>query len=231
MGKYNAFKLLFVFILLILVGCVSGNAKTYTEPNSPATPTTTATPIPKPSISYTVISIEKGLNTKCILYIRLPNRILKNDIGPLAEYIFQNEGAGCSPLFIFYFLPGETPGIDSAWAYSNFEPQLVVGINGSSLETEATLAALQPTVDNTVVGIWLDTWGLSHTVIIRKVNGVYQMTSQFSDGSEETITLTEHIVNGEQRLYGEFGTYMVIENNGNLGVYDSQGLIYECKPK
>jgi hypothetical protein len=57
------------------------------------------------------------------------------------------------------------------------------------------------------------------------------MTSQYSDGSGETITLTEKVVNGEERLYEESGIYMVIENNGNLGVYDNQGLIYECEPK
>jgi hypothetical protein len=161
----------------------------------------------------------------------LPDRIPENDIAQVAKYISQNEGAGCSPLFIFYFLPDETPGIDTAWAYSHFSPQLEVGINGLSLETEATLNALQPTADNNVIGTWIDTWGLSHTVIIRKVNGVYQMTSKYSDGSGETTTLNEKVVNGEVRLYEETGDYMVIENNGKLGVYDNQGLIYECEPK
>jgi hypothetical protein len=162
----------------------------------------------------------------------LPNRISKNNIVPVAEYISQNEGAGCSPLFIFYFLPDETPGIDTAWAYSHFNPQLEVGINGLSLENEATLTLLQPTADKNLIGIWLDTWGLSRNVIIRKVNGEYQMTSQYSDGSGETITLTEKTVDGQERLYDEeSGTYMIIENNGKLGVYDNQGLIYECEPK
>jgi hypothetical protein len=165
------------------------------------------------------------------LDIRLPNRISEDEIKHIAEYINQNEGADCSPLFIYYFLPDEEPGIDGAWAYSWFNPQLEVKINGMNLETEATLEASIPRVDENVIGTWLDTWGLAHTVVIRKVNGVYQMTSQYSDGSGETITLIEKVVNGEERLYEESGIYMVIENNGNLGVYDNQGLIYECEPK
>jgi len=206
----------FVFILLLLVSCGSGSVNTY----------------PRPDISYTFMNIKKGSSSKCDLDIRLPNRISKDNIVQVAEYISQNEGAGCSPLFIFYFLPDETPGIDAAWAYSHFDPQLNVGINGLSLENEATLTVLQPTAEKNVIGTWLDTWGLSHNVIIRKVNGEYQMTSQYSDGSGGTITLTEKAVDGQERLYDEeSGTYMVIENNGKLGVYDNQGLIYECEPK
>jgi hypothetical protein len=224
-GNLLTYKSLFVLTLLLLVGCISDNGNTYKGLISKATLA------PKPGISYTLINIEKGSNTKCTLDIRLPKRIPKDDIVKVANYISQNEGKGCSPLFVFYFLPGETPGINTAWAYSHFNPELELGINGLSLETEATLAAIQPTADNNVVGTWLDTWGLSHTVIIRKVSGEYQMTTQYSDGSGETIPLTEKVVNGKARLYEKSGIYYVIENNGKLGVYDNQGLIYECEPK
>lgn len=223
--KFKTHIRFFLVFFLLAIGCTSciSNAYTVSYP--------TETPASKPDVDYSVIDIERGSSTKCILDIRLPNRISEDEITHIAEYIYQNEGADCSPLFIYYFLPDEEPGIDGAWAYSWFNPQLEVNINGLSLETEATLSALQPTTDKNVIGIWLDTWGLSHTVIIRKVIGVYQMTSQFSDGSVETITLTKKVVNGEERLYEESGIYMVIDNNGNLGVYDNKGLIYECEQK
>jgi hypothetical protein len=223
--KFKTYIRFSLALLLLVVGCTSCIADTYTGSYL------AETPVPKPDVGYSVIDIERGSSTKCILDIRLPNRISEDEIKHIAEYINQNEGADCSPLFIYYFLPDEEPGIDGAWAYSWFNPQLEVKINGMNLETEATLEASIPRVDENVIGTWLDTWGLAHTVVIRKVNGVYQMTSQYSDGSGETITLIEKVVNGEERLYEESGIYMVIENNGNLGVYDNQGLIYECEPK
>jgi hypothetical protein len=169
------------------------------------------------------------------LDIRLPNRISEDEIKHIAEYIYENEGADCSPLFIYYFLPDEEPGIDGAWAYSWFNPQLEVKINGMDLETEATLEASIPTADDNVIGTWLDTWGIAHTIIIKRQNGSYLMTTLFGDGSGETKTLYVQVVNGEERLSeapGNYhGAYMVIENNGNLAFYDSQGLIYEDQPK
>jgi len=102
------------------------------------------------------------------------------------------------------------------------------------LETEATLEASISIADANVIGTWLDTWGYARTIVIRKLNGSYQMTTLYGDGSGETKTLGVEVVNGEERLTipDDFFTgYMVIENNGNLAFYDNQGFIYECQPK
>jgi len=60
------------------------------------------------------------------------------------------------------------------------------------------------------------------------------MTSTYSDGSGETITLGTKDVNGELRLYenpgNSFGDYMVIKSDGSLAFYDSKGLIYKIQP-
>jgi hypothetical protein len=189
---------------------------------------------PMVDVNYTVINLEKGSSTKCIFDIRIQNRISENDIKHIAEYIYGNEGVGCSPLFIFYFLPDEKPGIDTAWAYSHFYPELEVKINGLDLETAATLGASTPIVNGNVIGNWLDTGGISHTITMTKINGKYQMTSLYADGSGETITLGVKVVNGEERLYenpGNFyGDYMVIESDGSLAFYDNQGFIYNIHP-
>jgi len=204
--------LLFMFIASLATSCV------------------TSPPLPKPNTDYTLINKEKDAPTKCILDIRLSDRISEDEIKNLANYIKQNEGTGCSPLFIFYFLPNQIPGIDAAWAYSHFNPQLEVKINGMSLETKATLEASIPTPDPSVIGTWIDTGALSHTIVIRKLNGSFQMTTVYGDGSGETTTLDIKVVNGEERLY-EPGDYMVIEKDGSLAFYDSQGLLYRLPPK
>lgn len=212
-----------------MAGCTSGRNNTITE----ALPTEVV--IPKPDVSYTLINMEKGSSTKCILDIRLSGRIPEEKIKRIAEYIVENEGKGCSPLFIFYFLPDEKPGIDMAWAFSHYNPQLEIKINGLDLETKATLEAKLTKADENVIGSWLDTGVLSHTIVIKIVKDTYQMSTVYGDGSGETKTLGVEVVNGEERLYENpgnyYGDYMVIQKNGNLAFYDNKGLIYELKPK
>jgi hypothetical protein len=99
-----------------------------------------------------------------------------------------------------------------------------------------TPASQLPTtvVDNYVVGIWLDNWVVPCTITIKKINGSYQMTRLYSDGSGETNTLIAKTIGGTERFIehpdSPAGDYIVIEN-GNLVFYDNQGFIYEDYPK
>ncbi len=188
-------------------------------------------PLPR----YTLINKELGSNTKCILDIRLEDRIEEGQIRALAEHLRTAEGANCSPLFIFYFLPGDVPGTDIAWAYSHYNPDLQVNINALDLPTKATLEAAPIGEAEDVVGVWLDTGAVPHKIIIRKINSSYQMTTLFDDGSGSTKTLTVKVVDGEERLYEDidnsFGDYMVIKKNGYLAYYDNAGFIKEFPPQ
>jgi len=202
--------------------------------NKTATANAPATHTPQLRINYTLIDKELGSSKKCILDIRLPDRISEDEIKAIAEHLRDNEGESCSPLFIFYFLPGEIPGTDMAWAYSHYNPQLEIQINGLSLKTKATLEADKTSDDENVVGSWLDAGSISRKIVIKKINNSYRMTSTYGDGSGETVTLTVKVVNGEERLYETpgnlYGDYMVIKENGNLAFFDDAGFIYELLP-
>jgi len=109
--KFKPYIYLLLTFFLFITSCTSGSTSSYTE----SFPTETM--LSKPDVNYTLINMEKGSNAtplKCILDIRLPNRISEDEIKQIAEYIYQNEGADCSPLYIYYFLPDEEPGIDGA---------------------------------------------------------------------------------------------------------------------
>lgn len=88
--------------------------------------------------------------------------------------------------------------------------------------------------DNYVVGVWQDNWITPCTITIKKINGSYQMTRLYSDGSGGTKTLIVKTVGGIERLIeypdSPAGDYMVIEN-GNLVFYDNEGFIYRAYPK
>lgn len=235
---------LWIFIIVstvFLVACSSNARETQSMETLVASGMQTEiakfpTDTPEPLPDYILLNKELGSsNAKCVLDIRLHDRILESQIKDLAEYIKSTDGVNCSPLFIFYFLPGEVPGIDFAWAYSHYNPGLEVNINGLDLETKATLEALPTPDDENLVGIWMDTWAFSRKIMISKVSGAYEMTVVYGDGSKETKTLTVKFVDGEERLFeyadNYFGDYMVIDENRNLVFYDNEGFIYEVPPE
>lgn len=114
--------LVVAILTLLLAGCAAGQ-------NIPSN--RTATPVSKPDTDYTLLNMEIGIGGKCTLDVRLPEEVKEAEIRHIAQYLLENEGKGCSPLFIFYYLPGDEVAYESAWAYSHFDPDLRVKINYS----------------------------------------------------------------------------------------------------
>ena len=94
-----------------------------------------------------------------------------------------------------------------------------------------------PTNDEILIGTYYDDFAplAIHTSILKKVNGSYQITQIFNDGSNGTETLTVEIINGEERLVefpnNPYGDYMVVESDNSIAFYDNRGFIYRLHPK
>lgn len=188
-----------------------------------------------PKIDYSLINKETFSSSKCILDIRLNDRITKDEIVILAEHFYRNEGAGCSPLYIFYFLPNDTLGKDSAWAFSHFNPLLEIKINGLEISTKEKLENAPSKNIGELIGTWIYTGVLPYRIEIIKISSNYQMTTLFSDGSGESKFLYIKYIDGEERLYENpdnfYGDYMVIRDNRFLAFYDDLGFILELPPE
>lgn len=216
-------NIMFVFLFIAIVGC------TPTTPISPA--------VQKPNVPFSIISSNKDSNGKCIISVQLKDLLIKSDVVQVASYIKSNSGDGCSKIWVYFFLPGDKPGVDGAWAYVSYTPDLEVKINGMTVEGKATLQAdlqKQPdqAQDKNVVGSWLCSYGFSYSAVLKKENGAYNLTTKYSDGSGETKPLYANTIKGEERLFEKpnvsTGTYITIMLSGNLAYFDKQGLIYEC---
>lgn len=120
--KTRLILLVVLILTLLLAGCAA---------NQSTSSSGTATPVSKPDTDYTLLNMEIGIGAKCTLDVRLPEEINEEEIRHIAQYLLENEGKGCSPLFIFYYLPGDAVAYESAWAYSHFDPDLRVKINYS----------------------------------------------------------------------------------------------------
>lgn len=215
--KFKPCFLIIFTLFLLMLSCSSG------------------TQVSKPGLNYTVIDITKDSGTKCVVNIRLQNRIHEDELKQIADYLYENEGKDCSPLFIFYFLPDTEPEKINAWAWSHFNPELDVAIVGLSLEREATLLSITPTVDGIIIGKWIEIIAGKDLLVISIVNDSYLMTSISPNESKYTKTLDMEVVDGEERLYLSprtvYNDYMVIEENGNLSYYDDMGLLMVLPPR
>lgn len=107
---------------LLLAGCAAAT------PAVPAAAPTRA-PAAEPQVEYTLVNMDFGRGSKCILEVQLQAAISEEQITQIAWYLSENEAKDCAPLYIFYYLPGQEQVYDKAWAYSHFDPDLKVKIS------------------------------------------------------------------------------------------------------
>ena len=122
-----------------------------------------------------------------------------------------------------------TPG-SGAWATSHFNPNLDVKILGTTIEEEKALTNGPKNLSGEIIGEWLDEspfTGAKYTLI--KKNEKIIMVRKFKDGSGSGKEMIQKNQSGklrfEEKEGNDFGEYYLIERNGDLGAYDSDGFI------
>lgn len=207
-------KILPPFILLISLGLfavVSVSAETFQ------------------GVNYTVIEKTNLGTVKGSIVIRLEKKVTRDLLHKLALNLKEAQPRKYDRLFIEYYLPGMTPG-SGAWATSHFNPTLEVRILGTTIEEEKALKAGPKESSDEIIGEWLDESpyvGAKYT--LKKKNGKIIMVRKFKDGSGSEKEMIQKKHSGklrfEEKEGNDFGEYYLIERNGNLGAYDSAGLI------
>lgn len=180
-------------------------------------------------VNYTVIEKSNMGTIKGSIDVRLSEKVTKDFLQKLAVKLKESEHREYDRLFITYYLPGMTPGA-GAWATSHFNPNLEVKILGITIEEEKALKSESKKSSGKIIGQWLDESpyvGAKYTLI--KKNGKIVMERKFKDGSGSEKEMIQKNQSGrlrfEEKGGNDFGEYYLIERNGNLGAYDSDGLI------
>jgi len=180
-------------------------------------------------VNYTVIEKSNLGNIKGSIDIRLDKKVTKDFLIKIALKLREAEPRKYDRLFITYYLPGMTLG-SGAWATSHFDPNLKVKILGTTIEEEKALLSESKNSSGEIIGEWLDESpyvGAKYTLI--KKNGKIIMIRKFKDGSGSEEEMIQKNQSGrlrfEEKGGNDFGEYYLIERNGNLGSYDSAGLI------
>lgn len=162
---------------------------------------------------------------KKTIYIQIPEQLTKLQLKEIATQI-KDENSIYERLFIFYLLPDMKIG-SGAWATTHYNPDLKINIMGADKKAEKTMKTAD-LPEGEIIGKWHDkTPYVESTMIIFKIDGKFKMKETFIDGSVNEKDLQFTKANGKSKFVykNDFGEYLLIENDGRLGVYDKDGLI------
>ncbi len=179
-------------------------------------------------IKYTIINEEKIENIKTSIDVRLESEVNKETITRIANKLRKDGRRNYQRVFINYYLPGMEVG-SGAWALSHFNPNLEVQILGFTKEEKTQLLENTSPLESNLIGRWIDnTPYLGGVITISRNANILELSIKYKDGSKSSKKLIEKIVNGQKRWIEEdnvFGEYYVLNNDGNLSIYDTDGLI------
>lgn len=179
-------------------------------------------------IQYTIINEEKYLDIKTSIDVRLKSEVDEQTITQIAKELEKERRGKYKRIFINYYLEGMKVG-EGAYALSHFNPNLEVQILGFTKEEKTKLLENTSPLESNLIGRWIDNTPYSGGVItISRNANILELSIKYKDGSKSSKKLIEKIVNGQKRWIEEdnvFGEYYVLNNDGNLSFYDTEGLV------
>jgi len=175
----------------------------------------------------------KSDDFKCSYDIELKQEMTKTDLKAIANQVRSREPNKCSKFFIVYYLPNMIRG-SGGWATSHFNPNLEVKILGLTIDQEENISK-KITSDN-LIGSWVDNRPYVGSITtLEKSEGIYTMVTLFNDGGSSEYNMVQKQYDQgtgyTNAKTSEFGEYFIINNQGNLDLYDSDGFIVTFQKK
>lgn len=225
-----------LIILVVVVGIIA--AYVSSDQDSGSRPTTSA-PIPSSAtgipadVTYLIIDSDTFLDYKRSLDIRLSKKVSEETLRAIALKLNAQDSKNYERTFICYYLPDMKVGA-GAWATTHFNPNLDVRIQGLTAEQEETLKKQPDDPSREVIGSWLDESPfVGSRITIFRQNGKLFIENTYKDGSSGKKEIVEKL-SGKDRTFREkernsFGEFYLIDSQGNLQLWDQEGLISTAK--
>ncbi|GAB2678155.1 hypothetical protein GCM10027036_34740 [Flavihumibacter cheonanensis] len=178
--------------------------------------------------AYSVINIElnnkRAFNVSVRIYEKLPDIQLME----IANKVKSDIDAVSDRGVVFFLLP-EMQERNGPWAAVDYNPEIKVRIIGKSIEDERKIRSGLGNVTD-YVGLWMDD-GIPGDAIIRirndKVEGfVLELISLYDPKPSNLATSIKRVKKDGKTIYLDLdnkGQYFVVEENGDLSMYDSYG--------
>lgn len=186
-------------------------------------------PIIPEDISYSIIDADIVPNIKRSINVRLNRKATEDVLRLIAIDLKSNDSQQYERTFMVYYLPGMEVG-SGGWATTHFNPNLEVRIIGVSLKGEKKLVIESALSDGEVIGNWLSEMAFAGgRITIYRKDGKLYMEHKFEDGSSLKREMREKSTPSGQRFDmmtgSSSGDHYVIDQQGNLQIRDSEGLI------
>ena len=183
--------------------------------------------------SFSILSDTEIGNTKRSVDVRLADKVSEAELREYALTIKNSSINTYANTFITYYLPDTEVG-SGAWASTHFNPDLDVRILGLSLE-DAEKLSLQP-IDETreLIGTWFDErpYVGARISIFNKHSKIHVETI-YKDGSGTAEEVRQIEIGDGVRLEkleeSSFGEYWILSADGELAIYDNDGLILKYR--
>jgi len=221
-------RYLIVTALLFIIFACGQNSQT-SKPNTSTKHT--ESPIANDSL-FSIISEKPHVDpkygyNKCNLEVELKHKVTIDQLVALARQLRKTRSS-YDKLWIGYYLT-ETKGKGTAWAISNFTPQLEAEIMGVTEKEQMLMNNF--TVDGAIIGKW-DSDLLNAQLILYEKNKKIYLKNVIQSGGSYDMDILKSKYKGKNR-YDEKGSkhkeFFLIEDNGNLGMYGENGKFSEAK--
>lgn len=212
------FFVLIIWAVLLFAGAFNDESPVAT---SPVTPSTVA--------EHSIVKDEyRGSITRKV-EVTLKKPLTEEQLRDIAYSIKAKAKHETERTFVGYRLKGKEAG--TYWATTHYDPDLEVAVLGLSSEGYKTLFATDiQKMYPANIGAWLrDDYGsASHLLVAYERDGSYFIDSLFVDGGKSTRKMMgKSQPDGSLRLEetdNDFGEYYMIDRNGTLQGWNSDGL-------
>lgn len=196
---------------------------------------------PLPSTNYYVASpayslIKTNLNNKRAfnVAVRISEKLSDQMLKSLAQQVKSDIHAVAQTGIVFFLLP-EMEDNNGAWAAVDFTPEIKVRILGQSLEDEIKVKSGLGKISD-YYGLWLDNKAQGDVILrirVDKVEGyvIEYISPSDTKPSEFAVPLKKEKRKGKTIFKDTEHPeqYYVLENNGDLSVFDNYGFVESYK--
>jgi hypothetical protein len=215
-------KIIFIIFTLLLISCGSNRNNEQLDRNT----NDDYSKLP----DYTIINEDYSPSFNiCNVDVKLLSEVDTSTLKLLA-YDIKKDREDCSFLLIFYYTSGSN-NRNFAWATTHFEPGLRVNIISSTKIPDNDISNAIDMVDGKILGAWgKDDPLLGDLVLVFYSNekGLFQSLIK---GKSQTVYPLIESKKDDKLQYNAVHNdeYYIIEDNGNLSLFDHEGKFYEAE--
>ena len=212
-------KFLFVLLILFTSSCYDNNKSIQNE-------NILQTEVFPVGFEYKIIADESNY-LKNQYQVQINYKLNEQQITNLAHKLYATKSKKDN-FFIFYLLPTMQIGA-GAYATSHFTPDLDVRIFGSSIQQDKNSENSINNIKGTVLGKWREGEYQNEVyVLVSDKNAYFLYTVIKGEVVRQLEVHKSKIKNADRYNYeNDKGEFIVIDKNGILNYYDSEGLIFK----